>query len=129
MVSRVRVSVLVRKGWWSRECVFVCSRGRAGGLASTCPCARAVRPQSTRKRTRETTSPSSRAHKHVLARPPVLEHTNIMCWDGVTSVYECCSLPDVHSRELRRSFAHCTTLLQDIINSLRPYSIELKQHT
>ena len=79
MVLRVRVRVLARKGWWPREYVSVGS----------------VRPQSTRKRTRETTSPSSHAHKHVLARPPVLEHTNIMCWDGVTSVYECCSLPDV----------------------------------
>ena len=28
MVSRERVGLLVRKGWWSRECVFVCSRGR-----------------------------------------------------------------------------------------------------
>ena len=36
MVSRERVGLLARKGWWSREYVFVCSRGRAGGLASTC---------------------------------------------------------------------------------------------
>ena len=36
VVSRVHVCLLARKGWWSRECVFVCSRGRAGGLASAC---------------------------------------------------------------------------------------------
>ena len=33
VVLRVRVCLLARKGWWSRECVFVCLRGRAGGLA------------------------------------------------------------------------------------------------
>ena len=40
VVSRERVGLLARKGWWSRECVFVCSRGRAGGLASACLSAR-----------------------------------------------------------------------------------------
>ena len=38
--SRVRVRVRARKGWWSRENVLVCSRGRAGGLASACLSAR-----------------------------------------------------------------------------------------
>ena len=33
-------SFLARKGWWSREYVFVCSQGGAGGLMSTCSCAR-----------------------------------------------------------------------------------------
>ena len=40
VVSRERVGLLARKGWWSRECVFVCLRGRAGGLASACLSAR-----------------------------------------------------------------------------------------
>ena len=40
VVSRERVGLLARKGWWSRVCVFVCSRGRAGGLASACLSAR-----------------------------------------------------------------------------------------
>ena len=40
VVSRERVYLLTKKGWWSRECVFVCSRGRAGGLASACLSAR-----------------------------------------------------------------------------------------
>ena len=40
MVSRERVGLLARKGWWSRECMFVCSRGRAGSLASACLSAR-----------------------------------------------------------------------------------------
>ena len=40
MVSRVSVRVRARKAWWSRENVLVCSRGRAGGLASACLSAR-----------------------------------------------------------------------------------------
>ena len=63
MVSRERVGLLARKGWWSRECVFVCSRGRADGLASTCLYARKEGLVVSRVHVRETTSLSSRAHE------------------------------------------------------------------
>ena len=84
----------------SQHMTFVCSRGKAGGLANTysrdhqpflasiqtrtrettSPSSRADKHAlaSRQTRTRETTSPSSRADQHVLARPPGLPraHTN-----------------------------------------------------
>ena len=62
----------------SQHTTFVCSRGRAGGLANMYSRDHQPFLASIQTRTRETTSPSSRADKHALARPPALprEQTN-----------------------------------------------------
>ena len=64
----------------SQHTIFVHLQGRAGGLASMCSCAGMVLPDHQpflpggRTHTCETTSPSSWADEHVLARPPALPH-------------------------------------------------------
>ena len=62
----------------SQHTTFVCSRGKAGGLANMYSRDHQPFLASIQTRTRETTSPSSRAYQHVLARPPGLPrvHTN-----------------------------------------------------
>ena len=64
--------VFMWKGWWSCECVFLCMRGMAGGIASTCLSVFS-----------RDTSPSLRADIHALVRPPAFPraHTKVVCWD------------------------------------------------
>ena len=104
VVSRVRVCL---KGWWSRECVFVCSRGRPGGLASSvsllanmCLYAREEGLVVSRVRVCMLARTCSRDHQ------PFLASTRTSCAGmlvtrgrvgGVVSIYECCSLPVLHS--------------------------------
>ena len=67
----------------SQHTTFVCSRGKAGGLANTYSRDHQPFLTSIQTRTCETTSPSSRADKHALARPPALprEQTNTFSQD------------------------------------------------
>ena len=67
----------------SQHTTFVCSRGKAGGLANMYSRDHQPFLASIQTRTRETTSPSSRADQHVLARPPGLprEQTNTFSRD------------------------------------------------
>ena len=53
----------------SQHTTFVCSRGKAGGLANMYSRDHQPFLASIQTRTRETTSPSSRADKHALASP------------------------------------------------------------
>ena len=107
VVSRVRVCLLARKGWLSRECVFVCSRGRAGGLASSVSLlvrkgwwSREYVFVCSRVRVCMLASTCSRDHQ------PFLASTRTSCAGmlvtrgrvgGVVSIYECCNLPVLHS--------------------------------
>ena len=67
----------------SQHTTFVCSRGKAGGLANMYSRDHQPFLASRQTRTRETTSPSSQADKHTLARPPALprEQTNTFSRD------------------------------------------------
>ena len=67
----------------SQHTTFVCSRGKAGGLANMYSRDHQPFLASIQTHTRETTSPSSRADKHALARPPALprEQTNTFSRD------------------------------------------------
>ena len=67
----------------SQHTTFVCSRVKAGGLANTYSRDHQPFLASRQTRTREITSPSSRADKHALARPPALprEQTNTFSRD------------------------------------------------
>ena len=68
----------------SREYVFVCVRGRLGGLASACLSAREEGLVVSRVRVCMLARKGWWSREYVFARPPAFprEHTNVVCWDA-----------------------------------------------